>query len=346
MPTGWTGSVETCTVGTEAPESLAATLHAVNTLRSLAGLPPVTFSAEKNARALAAALMMKAAGRLSHITNPAWPCYSSAGALGARTSNLAIGSSGADAIRRYMSDAETPSLGHRRWILDPRATEFGSGSTDTTNALTVVGSDPDASPETVVSWPPPGWVPWPWIFDDWSLALGNGSSKVSFEGATVAVALDGIPVPVSNVSTLPAGFGTGTTLRWEVAIPPSATDGDHTITVVVAGATRDGRPVPIAYTVDAFDPEPATTEPAITQPATTLPSSPIASGNSAECEKAAQGLDKANERLVDAKLSLRRAKSSGHDNRISKAKQRVQAARARVKLRKEQLSSACGTRKR
>ena len=118
-----------------------------------------------------------------------------------------------------MSDAETPSLGHRRWILDPRATEFGSGSTDTTNALTVVGSDPDASPETVVSWPPPGWVPWPWIFDDWSLALGNGSSRVSFEGATVALALDGIPVPVSNVSTLPAGFGTGTTLRWRSLSP-------------------------------------------------------------------------------------------------------------------------------
>ena len=219
MPTGSTGSAETCTAGTEAPESLAATLHAVNTMRSLAGLAPVTFSAEKNARALAAALMMKAAGRLSHSPNPAWPCYSVAGNQGAGTSNLAIGSSGAEAIRLYMDDAETPSLGHRRWILDPGATEFGSGSTDTTNALTVVGSNPETSPNTVVSWPPPGSVPWPWIFDDWSLALGNGSSRVSFEGATVAITLDGTPVSVSNVSTLPAGSGTGATLRWEVALP-------------------------------------------------------------------------------------------------------------------------------
>ena len=337
MPTGWTGSAETCTAGTEAPESLAATLYAVNTMRSLAGLAPVTFSAEKNARALAAALMMKAAGRLSHSPNPAWPCYSVAGNQGAGTSNLAIGSSGAEAVRLYMDDAETPSLGHRRWILDPGATEFGSGSTDTTNALTVVGSNPETSPNTVVSWPPPGSVPWPWIFEDWSLALGNGSSRVSFEGATVAITLDGTPVSVSNVSTLPAGSGTGATLRWEVALPSDATQGDHTISVVVVGAIRDGKPVPIAYTVDAFDPSDPISAP-------TLPNAPAASGDNAECEKAAPRLEKANERLVDAKSLLRRAKASGRGNRVSKAKQGVQAARARVKLRKEQLSSACGTR--
>src|SRR5688572_3343747 len=77
---GWTGSVQGCVVGEESPASLAATLHTVNTLRSFAGIGDVSFDQAFNHRALAAALMMRAANDLSHTPGPDWPCYSEDGA--------------------------------------------------------------------------------------------------------------------------------------------------------------------------------------------------------------------------------------------------------------------------
>ena len=80
---GWTGSVNGCVVGEESQASLDATLRTVNTLRSFAGIDPVTLDASMNHSALAAALMMRAANDLSHTPDQNWPCYSSDGAYGA-----------------------------------------------------------------------------------------------------------------------------------------------------------------------------------------------------------------------------------------------------------------------
>ena len=113
VATGWTGSVNGCVVGEESEASLAATLRTVNTLRSFAGVGPVTFDSVLNRRALAAALMMKAAGDLSHTPDPDWPCYSEEGAEGAGTSNLFLGASGAAAMVGYVEDPGVQSLGHR-----------------------------------------------------------------------------------------------------------------------------------------------------------------------------------------------------------------------------------------
>ncbi len=60
-----------------------------------------------NADALAAALMMRAANRLSHSPGPGWPCYSPQGADGAGRSNLFLGRSGASAMLGYVDDDGT-----------------------------------------------------------------------------------------------------------------------------------------------------------------------------------------------------------------------------------------------
>ena len=200
---GWTGDTATCTAGTESAASRAATLHAVNALRAFAGLGPVTFDEVRSAEALAAALMMKAANSLSHTPDPAWPCYSADGAAAAGNSNLYLGESGAAAMVGYVDDDRVPSLGHRRWLLDPRATVFGSGSTGGSNALWVVDGSGSAASGTTVAWPPAGWVPWPWVFTDWSLAVGNGDERVAFDAPQVDVTLDGAPLAASGRS--PAG---------------------------------------------------------------------------------------------------------------------------------------------
>ena len=299
---GWTGSVSGCVVGEESQASLAATLRTVNTLRSFAGVGPVTFDPALNQRALAAALMMKAANDLSHTPGPDWPCYSQEGAEAAGTSNLFLGSSGAAAMVGYVDDSGVESLGHRRWVIDPAAVQFGSGSTGTTNALNVFGSSAatPVAPGTTVAWPPAGWVPWPWVFKTWSLALGGSLDERAFNtgNAQVEVTLDGESLPVSNLQTLDDGYGTGRTLSWEVAIPASATAGNHELKVTLKGVTRSGAPFPISYTTNAF---------AVPDPA--------------KCAAARAKLDRAKKKLKKLR------KQDAERRRISKAKKKVKTAK-------------------
>lgn len=310
VPAGWTGSTEACTVGTESQASLDATLNALNVLREFAGVGPVSFDAAKNHRALAAALLMRAKGALSHDPPSSWPCWSAEGHLGAGTSNLFLGSSGAQAMVGYVDDRGVDSLGHRRWVLDPAAMEMGSGSTGSTNALVVIDAGGDGSrgavlaPDTTVAWPAPGWFPAPWIFSDWTVAIGSGQSQagVSLNGASVRVTVDGKDAQVSGVRALEPGYGTGATLAWNVALPAAARSGDHEIRVVVDGVTLDGEALPIHYTVNAFD--------------------PAAAGASDACAKAKAKLTKAKQRL-------KRAKRGGKATKIKEAQRKVKKARAK-----------------
>jgi uncharacterized protein YkwD len=254
---GWTGTTAGCVAGAESPASLAATLHTVNTLRSFAGVAPVVFDDQFNRQALDAALMMRAADSVDHTPGPDWPCYSADGREAARRSNLAVGLSGAAAIVGYMNDAGLAELGHRRWILDPETTAMGSGSTGTSNALFVIsGGYAPVPPTQAVSWPPAGWVPWQWIYRDWSLAIGATGQDVSFQSPSVAVTIDGAPVAVGGVTVLDLGYGSGQTLKWQVDVGRQLTSGDHTIAVAVSGAVVNGQPLPITWTTNAFQPDP------------------------------------------------------------------------------------------
>jgi len=249
---GWTGSVDGCVVGTESDASLAATLRTVNTLRDFAGVGPVGFDPVLNQRALAAALMMRAAGSLSHDPGPAWPCYSEEGATGARTSNLFRGRSGAGAMVGYADDGGVASLGHRRWLLNPGGTTFGSGSTGTTNALTVVGSTAAVAPGTLVAWPPGTPFPWDWMPEDWSLAVGNADQRVDFGETIVSVTAGGTALAVTDPESLGAGYGSAATLAWRVAVPAALRSSDQELAVTVSGMSVDGVPTPVSYVVRPF----------------------------------------------------------------------------------------------
>jgi uncharacterized protein YkwD len=259
VPSGWTGSVDTCTIGTESPESLAATLHTANTLRDFAGVAPVTFDDALNHKALAAALMMKAAGRLDHDPQPDWPCYSQDGKEGANKSDLALGISGAGAMLGFADDGGVPGLGHRRWLLDPNKTVFGSGSTGSSNALYVLTAPGVAvAAGTMVAWPSGTWFPRDWIPATWSLAVGGSGQAVEFQNPSVSMTLDGGPVDVANVTDEGTGFGTGHVLSWQPNLGGlPADDGDHDLVVTVSGVVVDSQPTPVSYTVKSFKGDPA-----------------------------------------------------------------------------------------
>ena len=259
VPTDWFGgSLTGCQAGASSDASNQATLTAMNYVRSLAGLAPVTLNGSLNASAQAAALMMSANGALSHDPSSNWRCYTPAGAAAAGRSNLALSypsiTSG-QIIDLYMDDpgSTNTAVGHRRWVLNPFTTQVGTGSTSTANALMVIGPRSSSRPNPRwVGWPTAGYFPNA-IEPNGRWSLSAGRSGVSFARAKVRVYHNGARVsvhkyPVENGYAQP-------TLVWQM---PAGFSTTGSYKVVVANIKKKGsrKPLRTAYTVNLFTPSP------------------------------------------------------------------------------------------
>jgi uncharacterized protein YkwD len=265
-PLTWSGSLAACDPGATNEAYRQAIGRRINYFRAMAGVPArVTFSAEANQLAQAAALMMSANRSLSHNPPPDWRCYSSDGADGAGSSNLHLSSTPADPISNYMRDAGAgnAALGHRRWILYPQTETMGTGDIPagqgypSTNALLVFdahmwASRPDVR-DVFVAWPPAGYVPYPVVYARWSFSYPNAD----FGAAAVRMTQGGAPVAVAQASPV-QGYGENT-LAW---IPLGLSDGaawprpagDTTYVVTVENVRVDGQSRTFSYAVTVFDP--------------------------------------------------------------------------------------------
>ena len=117
---------------------------------------------------------------------------SKAGAAAAGRSNLALSlprMTAGGAVKLYLDDpgGSNTAVGHRRWVLNPAASVFGSGLTSTTHALYVVGpTDTTQADPAWVAWPSPGWFPLPLQPGGrWSLSSGDPDADFSHAGVTV-----------------------------------------------------------------------------------------------------------------------------------------------------------------
>lgn len=234
------GSVLGCLPGLSSLTSNTGTLSALNFVRSMAGLAPVSFSSTLNSTAQKAALMMTANGNLSHNPSSSWKCWTSDGAKSAGRSNLALAYPSLKAgqvIDLYMDDpgSTNTAAGHRRWILNPFSTVMGSGSTDVANALTVIGP-------TSASRPNPRWVGWPTagyfpnaLEPDGRWSLSAGLSSMNFTYAKVAVYRGTTRIPVRKY-TVHSGYGQPT-LVWQM---PANFNRTGSYGVVVTGIRKAG----------------------------------------------------------------------------------------------------------
>lgn len=264
-PVAWTGDVATCQPGSLSTAVIDASLSATNYLRDMAGVPMVAADPAKHAAAQQAALMMDANNTLDHYPPATWRCYTTAGATGASSSNLAIGSPGVRALAAYMADtgAHNSSVGHRKWILDPTLRTVGFGGTARTHAMHVVDHSAipssEAPPPVGIAWPTAGYFPeglypkatyynpdgplnapgagrWSYTTYDWDH---------DFQAATVAITQTAPVVRALPVTVEGGSFGhivftpTGPTL-------PSANNGaDVTYQVTISGI-RDYDDAPVA----------------------------------------------------------------------------------------------------
>lgn len=272
----WTGDHATCTAGETSVHYRAAILRRINYFRAMAGVPAgVELSAEYNAAAQEAALMMSVNRALDHTPPPEWECYTADGADAASHSNLYGSGGNSNPIDVYMQDPGDGNreVGHRRWILYPNTRLMGTGDVPagngygSANALWVIDENVFTERATTehefIAWPPPGFVPHRVVFGRWSLFY----PAADFSAASVTMQRDGQPVEVVLEATINEGINGENGLIWlpmgvdyrhEWAQP----DADTTFTVTVQNVRIDGAPRTIDYAVTIFDPAVSTVDPA------------------------------------------------------------------------------------
>jgi uncharacterized repeat protein (TIGR02543 family) len=262
----WNGDVAACNAGTTSAAFKTATLNRVNYYRAMAGVPDVSFSDTYSAKSQAAALMMSRNGALNHTPPVDWFCYTAEGAEGA-SSNLNLGSIGADAVNSFIRDAgdNNSPVGHRRWVLHPPAQQFGTGDVPASggypaaNALWVLDNNYSPDPATrdpYVAWPPRGYVPYQVVYARWSFSY----PEADFSTATVSMVSGGSNVPLTQ-ETVAGGRGDNS-IVWR---PNNMASGDSwprpasdtTYTVTVSNVLIGGSPQNFTYDVIVFNPYPS-----------------------------------------------------------------------------------------
>lgn len=256
-----TADPASCAAGSTADSSARETVLVVNAARSLAGVAPVSLDVGLNARAQQAALMMAAENRLSHQPQRPWRCLTEAGAAAAGSSNLALGVSGASAVRAYLDDpgAGNTAAGHRRWVLNPATTRMGTGNSparsggQVANALYVTGpASSTAVAPRWTGWPTAGYFPWAFEPEGrWSLSVNR--ADVTFDDATVTVTRGSTRLPV-RVEPTAVGYAQNTVVFQVSGLAAPVGTGVSSYRVTVSGAEQRGARLPaVSYTVSLIN---------------------------------------------------------------------------------------------
>ncbi|MBV7537413.1 DUF4214 domain-containing protein [Duganella sp. sic0402] len=293
-PMNWTGSYASGAAGTVSKAYQDSTLLRINWFRAMAGLSSNTVLVDEyNAKDQQAAMIMSTNGQLSHYPPATWKNYTADGYDGASHSNLAL-YAGVQAVDSYINDFGDSNfpVGHRRWLLYPQNSHFGSGSVPggtyngvtywPANALWTVSSDFGTARPKVrddyVAWPPRGYVPYQVTYKRWSISYPDAD----FKQAKVVVTLNGANVPLTQ-EEVHDGYGENT-LVWKITNIPEyglmgkpATDQRYSVTV--SNVLVQGKPVTYAYDVTVFDPAKPTAGAART---TVLPPATVALGAQAQ----------------------------------------------------------------
>jgi hypothetical protein len=268
VPIDSSAYIANCVAGANSAAFTTAILWRINWFRAMSGIPAgVTFSASEITSNQSAALMMSANNQVTHNIPTNWSCFDPSGANAAENANLALGVNGPDAITEYMWDygAANASVSHRRGILYPQTQVMASGDVPAQGSYAAAnvtsiydtnsGGTRPATTYPYVAWPPPGCVPYPVVFPQWSFALSNADLSM----ATVTMLSNGVPLSVTVQSNM-IGYGENT-LVWY----PSSLDftsygtvfpfnGADTVYAITISNVPIGVASNLSYNVTVFDP--------------------------------------------------------------------------------------------
>jgi uncharacterized protein YkwD len=267
-------NVQGCQAGQVSQAARMAALARVNYVRQLSGLSAVGYDYSADAKVQQAALMMAANAALDHQPPKTWFCWTQAGYNAAGQSNLHLGLSTApgaaapdEPIDAFLIDLDVPSLGHRRWLLNPFLKDVSYGAVDGkpkvpagypyvfAAVLKVMGTG-DANlagfQGTYVAYPvgsyPTGLFDKGWYLSFFALVDKKSlwaNQAVDYSAATLTVSgPGGAAMPVTNVAVSNEGFGLPNCLQWMV---PGLKDG-VTYTVSLTKVKYKGQSLSYQYT--------------------------------------------------------------------------------------------------
>jgi len=254
-PTSWAGAAAalydvqpdaaTCRAGTLKASVKADFLAKLNAIRALHQLPAVTYSEAEDAAEADSSLMMAVNKQLSHTPPTSWTCYTATGAAAAGASNL-IGGWGTGLafdsedsyLGLWLTEGGSPSIGHRRWILNPflGKTSYGrvalvlpDGSRASAASMRVFNfaggvTVPGGLPAYVAY--PSGDYPARYFtlssYLSFSVVAGTTSTfganaNVRYSGATITVTGPNGTLAVSDVTSDNEGYGVANSVQWRVA---------------------------------------------------------------------------------------------------------------------------------
>jgi uncharacterized protein YkwD len=246
--TVWEAGPDNCDNGTLNPASIDDGVRRINLYRWLVGLHPVYNDRSMNTYAQPCAIMMQENGDLNHEPPTDWECYTAEGDAGAGHSNLCMGARDpAGAVDAYIRDDRTPSLGHRRWLLDPPFLPTGIGHATSWNCTYVMTSGNTFRPDWM-AYPPPGPVPRAGILGPWSFSVWGFDQDITT--VTVRDLTAGSEEQPSFY--YPSGwYGSYSNL----AFTPSGVTAGHDYEVTVTGVrvTSGAQPETVIYTVRVID---------------------------------------------------------------------------------------------
>lgn len=228
----WTGSVAGCKAGSVPKSVHDKVAQRINYFRRMVGLNDnITLNASKFEMLQESSLMFKANKKLDHQPPKNWKCWTQKGYDGASISNISYGNHSVNAIYSQMRDDGSNNIhvGHRRWILYSKATEFSHGSTDLSMSLGVIGFKAKNTkiPE-YIAYPPNGFVPQNLIFNRWSFSI----PKANFSNAKISMTGASGNIPLTIVSNSKIGYADNT-IVWEPKgiVKNSDKDVEYTITI-------------------------------------------------------------------------------------------------------------------
>lgn len=255
----WTGDTTDCKAGTVSDLSHQRVTQRLNYFRRATGLSDnIITDLDLNRKCQEAALMCYANQDIDHYPPTTWKCYTEDGAEACGKSNLSYGYySPSDALTGTMVDRNTPSLGHRRWLLYSELGNIGHGSAESATVIRVDTKSGKTSgfPE-YTSWPPKGYVMAPLVFNQWSFSVPGWEADFSkakiemFDSNGSAIQLDIIQETLDTSN----GYMGDNTIGWVPANINKSSTQDVTYKVKVSNVITNGKTSSYEYNVTIVQP--------------------------------------------------------------------------------------------
>jgi len=238
-------NISSCYAGTLSEQEKTKVLTYVNNIRKTHGLPAVEYNAKKDIQQQRAALIGAANAELNHYPSEDDHCYTSDGYQGCSYSNLSLwGSSESDwpqseiHINNWMTELNSTSIGHRRWILDPflKYITFGrvigtpkrgeykyvssaamlikhDEEADISNLDVEYIAYPQGNNYSAVLFSPNAFLSFSVLADN---VTKNNNSSVDFSNSEITVLVGAQELIVKEVSYDNQGYGLPNNIQWKV----------------------------------------------------------------------------------------------------------------------------------